>query len=481
MTTPVVFRDPYESNFSDEARLVCMLLQLAIVSLGYSYCVVVQLAQGKKFAQFLEDRVNFLNAVPTERNKFVQWKALFAIAIFLNVWSFSMYYHMVVLTIYAWTFAEECKNCLQTIHEKLQNYFFAGKLDSETESELARTYFALSEFFERFAEAFGRFFAALHATLFVVFLVCIYVFISRLSTIKGSDDSVNEMIIYGGLTIVYLSPFLMLNNTAQDITDLDEAIKAKIVRGRESWQHFRTSDSRLDRILLQQPIQISAHGYFKLGREMMTQMLGLILTYLIIVLQLNEDQPKSCCMGCKSGLIVAKGGMNCTSFKFTAGSVFGPIWSNAQYKCCQEMQDAAGNVGVWTGNKHESYSSNTSSSSNNNNAGRRRAVQRVSVQVPADNACEKYPRQLCQHICVPIGDSGFKCECYSGFSLAVDDKSCIKNASDVSGRRLTCEDDFCEQICTLTTPGNTVTCSCEAGFVIGPDGQSCFGNLINVA
>ncbi|CAG0923008.1 unnamed protein product [Notodromas monacha] len=451
LATPWIFLrnfENYATVYTEQARQGSVVLQIGVVAFGFSFCIAVQLAQGKKFAKFLEDKEDFLNIVPTENNNFVQWKALLVIVLSSGLYEFStyfgqtyqfnyklwgsnMFYHIIILTVYIWSVTEECKNCFQSFHEQLQAYFSAGKLDSHTESELADTYFAMCEFCERITEVFGRFLAALHANFFVMFVVCLYISITTLPTAHDlisakqtilygglfivyvspfvlfnnsaqkimdlklwnfaifyhmvflkvyiwsvteeckncfegirqqlqvyytagkldlqteselarayfamSDfceritdvfgqcvaalhanmfamfvvclyvfintlpkaheiSSAKQLIPYGGLFIVFVGPFVLFNNTVQKIMDMDDDIKTKVVRGKQEWPHFRTTDSRLDRILWQEPLRLTANGYFNLGRKLMTQMLGLILTYLIILLQFNGEQNTANCI-----------------------------------------------------------------------------------------------------------------------------------------------------------------------------------------
>ncbi|CAN7989420.1 unnamed protein product, partial [Ixodes hexagonus] len=133
------------------------------------------------------------------------------------------------------------------------------------------------------------------------------------------------------------------------------------------------------------------------------------------------DTYRDCCEGCRLGLAAAKLGTSCEFETFSLGSP----WDDAFQHCCsgKEEQSEDGPPNHENEESHKVWSYRTMGSCKSFEA-----VSYIDVYVPVIAAkpadghlCEQY--NPCEHKCRNSGTT-LVCECYEGYRLEEDDKSC---------------------------------------------------------
>lgn len=99
--------------------------------------------------------------------------------------------------------------------------------------------------------------------------------------------------------------------------------------------------------------------------------------------------------------------------------------------------------------------------------------------------CEKYPNQLCEHICLDEPGS-YHCECNPGYTLLPDKKTCRRTEAGgdeipkfVSTTDRCDENNPCEHHCIDT--GVSIRCTCDSGFQLANDKTTCNGKFVIIS
>ncbi|XP_065333717.1 fibrillin-2 [Cloeon dipterum] len=158
---------------------------------------------------------------------------------------------------------------------------------------------------------------------------------------------------------------------------------------------------------------------------------------------------KDCCSACRLGLIVSSMTLACANHEF----LFGPPWNVAYMTCCSSQP--------YTGRLASAPTLT-------------QPIQKIGIGLndlgsdseEADNFCDQFPGQLCQHICIPTRGS-YECECRTGFTLDTDGKSCILLPENDRCR----SNNPCSQKCVDT--GIAIECSCQSGYTLAADKKNC--------
>ncbi|KAK6176084.1 hypothetical protein SNE40_014439 [Patella caerulea] len=159
----------------------------------------------------------------------------------------------------------------------------------------------------------------------------------------------------------------------------------------------------------------------------------------------GSEQYKECCICCQLGLLARSQGLSCRSPNY------GAPCDNMFLECCtgQVLADIYNATGT----------------------------DQSDVDVVNDrDECALFPGQICSHRCVNTPGS-FRCECRQGYTLNQDGRTC-QESKDVNtdygnvNDGYSCEENSpCEQRCTNTDLG--VECNCYEGYKLRSDGRSC--------
>ncbi|XP_044741825.1 fibulin-2-like isoform X2 [Chrysoperla carnea] len=163
------------------------------------------------------------------------------------------------------------------------------------------------------------------------------------------------------------------------------------------------------------------------------------------------DFNKDCCEACKLGLLASSFGSGCDP------NVFGllPPSDKPFAKCCEiipTVPSIPNTVSTYTNRSLPS-------------------------PPQLNGLCEKYPNQLCEHICLDEPGS-YHCECNPGYTLLPDKKTCRRTEAGgdevpkfVSTTDRCDENNPCEHHCIDT--GVSIRCTCDSGFELANDKTTC--------
>ncbi|XP_050414607.1 fibulin-1 isoform X2 [Patella vulgata] len=159
----------------------------------------------------------------------------------------------------------------------------------------------------------------------------------------------------------------------------------------------------------------------------------------------GSEQYKECCICCQLGLLARSQGLSCRSPNY------GAPCDNMFLECCtgQVLADIYNATGT----------------------------DQSDVDVVNDrDECALFPGQICSHRCVNTPGS-FRCECRGGYTLNQDGRTCQESKDDDTdygnvNDGYSCEENSpCEQRCANTDLG--VKCNCYEGYKLRSDGRSC--------